>query len=128
MIALMIVIAIIGILAVVAFPVYDTYRNRTRFSEAVLAVGNYRTGIAAAAQSGRFATLNDIDAGTNGVPPAVVRTATLHGIDVVNGVVTVTWKNDGTSLAGVNFTITAQSPTPPVNWVPGGSCVALGYC
>ena len=41
----MIVIAIIGILASVALPAYQTYTKKAKFSEVVLAVGSIRTAI-----------------------------------------------------------------------------------
>lgn len=45
LIELMIVIAIIGILASVALPAYQTYTKKAKFSEVVLAVGSIRTAI-----------------------------------------------------------------------------------
>ena len=128
LIELMIVTIIIGVLASMAMPAYNAYRNEARFTEALLAVGDFRSSVSVQAQSGRFTALSQIDSGTNGIPPSQVRTATLHGIDVVDGVVTVTWKNDGTDLAGVTFTLTASGVAPPIEWTIGGSCVALGYC
>ncbi len=128
LIELMIVTAIIGILVSVALPAYDLYRNRARFSEAILAIGFYRAAILVQAHSDRFTTLADVDAGTNGIPPTQAQTATIHGIDVVNGVITVTWMADGTDLAGITYTLAAQGVTPPISWVQGGTCVNGGYC
>ncbi len=128
LIELMIVTAIIGILVSVALPAYDLYRNRARFSEAILAIGFYRASILVQAHSDRFGSLADVDAGTNGIPPAQAQAATTHGIDVQDGVITVTWMADGSDLAGTTYTIAAQGIVPPVVWVPGGSCVTGGYC
>lgn len=128
LIELLIVVAIIGILASVALPAYDLYRNRTRFAEAILAVGFYRAAILTQAHSDRFTALDDVDAGTNGIPPAQVQDGNTHGIDVENGIITVTWMADGTDLAGVTYTLTASGVEPPIQWATGGSCVAAGYC
>lgn len=128
LIELMMVTLIIGVLVALAMPAYNAYRNEARFTEALLAIGDHRSSISVQAQSGRFTALTDVDSGTLGIPPAQVRTTTLHGIDVVDGVVTVTWKNDSTDLDGVTFSLTASSHLPPIEWTTGGTCVALGYC
>lgn len=128
LIELMIVVAIIGILASVALPAYDLYRNRARFAEAILAIGFYRGAILVQAHSDRFTDISEVDAGTNGIPPIQPQAASTHGIDVVDGVITVTWMADGTDLAGTTYTLAAQGVVPPVTWVSGGSCVTGGYC
>ena len=128
LIELMIVTAIIGILVSVALPAYDLCRNRARFSEAILAIGFYRAAILVQAHADRFNSLADVDAATNGIPPAQAQAASTHGITVADGVITVTWMADGTDLAGITYTLAAQSVTPPITWVSGGSCVNGGYC
>ena len=128
LIELMIVVAIIGILAGVALPAYNLYRNKARFAEAILAIGFHRGAILVQAHSDRFDSLADVDAGTNGIPPTQAQAASTHGIDVLNGVITVSWMADGTDLAGTTYTLTAQGVVPPVIWVSAGSCVADGYC
>lgn len=128
LIELMIVTAIIGILVSVALPAYDLYRNRARFSEAILAIGFYRAAILVQAHADRFNSLADVDAGTNGIPPNQAQAASTHGISVADGVITVTWMADGTDLAGITYTLAAQTVTPPITWVSGGSCVIGGYC
>jgi|TARA_B100002003_G_C13833369_1_gene409483 type IV pilus assembly protein PilA len=128
LIELMIVTAIIGILVSIALPAYDLYRNRARFSEAILAIGTYQAAILLDAHSDRFTALADVDAGSQGIPATQAQAASTHGIDVLNGVITVTWMADGSDLAGTTYTLAAQGVTPPIQWVKGGSCETGGYC
>lgn len=128
LIELMIVTAIIGILVSVALPAYDLYRNRARFAEAILGIGYHRAAIITQAHSDRFNNLTDVDSGTNGIPPTVVASTNTHGIDVLDGTITLTWRNDGTDLQGVTYTLSASSTTPPIQWTTGGTCVGFGYC
>lgn len=128
LIELMIVTAIIGILVSVAIPAYDLYRNKARFSEAILAIGYHRATIETNVFSGRFSALTDVDAGAFGIPATTAPTATTHGYDVVDGTVTLTWMTDGTDIDGVTYSLTASGVTPPIQWTAGGTCINLGYC
>ncbi len=128
LIELMIVTAIIGILVSVALPAYDLYRNRARFSEAILGIGYHRAAIITQAHSDRFGSLANVDSGTNGIPPTQAVGNSTHGITVVDGQITLTWMSDGSDLQGVTYTLTPNGITPPIQWTSGGSCVALGYC
>jgi len=56
LIELMIVVAIIGILAAVALPVYQDYRVRTKMSEAMMAASTCRTAMTEAVQSAAAST------------------------------------------------------------------------
>ena len=128
LIELMIVVAIIGILASVALPAYTLYQNSARFTEAILAIGSNRSAMAVASAAGRVTALTDFDSSSNGLPPVQTVAADTHGISVTDGVITIVWKSDGTSLDCVTYTLAAQGFLPPIQWVSGGTCIAGGYC
>ncbi|MCG8382468.1 MAG: prepilin-type N-terminal cleavage/methylation domain-containing protein [Gammaproteobacteria bacterium] len=125
LIELMIVIAIIGILAAVAVPQYQTYTKRAQFAEVVLAATPFKTAFLLAAQRGRLSALADADAGTHGIPAAVGASGVVTSATMADGVITAT----GTAAVdSATYTLTANGVTPPVQWTEGGTCLTAGMC
>jgi type IV pilus assembly protein PilA len=134
LIELMIVVAIIGILAAVALPAYKTYADRAKFVEATLEVKPSKSAILIAIETkrntatGAKLALADLDEKVYGIAPDTLPTLTAHGVTVINGVITVTWKKDTSDLDGVTYTMTPKSATPPIQWDIGGTCLEKGFC
>jgi len=140
LIELMIVIAIIGILASVALPAYQTYTNKAKFSEVVLATSNVKSAVEICGQT-RATTA---DFGAVCVPGGVSATGQASGVldvgasgyvasvatvggGVASVVTTGTSQNIGAAPATyiITGTLTAAGQ---VTWVPSGTCEAQGWC
>jgi type IV pilus assembly protein PilA len=137
LIELMIVIAIIGILAAIALPAYNTYMAKARFSEVVLSTAAMKTAMEVCVQGGD--TLASCDDG--GVTNAGIRVAgSAAGAADGNFVATSVLPGDGsgvitaTAIVGNGLNGETYTLTPTVNaantitWAEGGTCLAASFC
>ena len=143
LIELMIVIAIIGILASVALPAYQTYTKKANFSEVVLATGPIKTAMELCIQQAN--TLVDCaDGGTTNA--GIVVAAALAGaaanaaaadsnlsavaMAATTGIITST-ADAALDVATVTQTITFTPVVTALNsvtWTIGGTCLVGGLC
>ncbi len=121
LIELMIVIAIIGILAAVALPAYQTYVKKAKFTEVVLATAPAKIAIEIAMQRGEVKA--DMDSGSHGII-ALGATGYITSVAIADGVITATGSSDVDSKT---YILTAGT-TVPVQWTASGTCVAAGLC
>ncbi|AKH37407.1 MULTISPECIES: pilin [Nitrosomonas] len=133
LIELMIVVAIIGILAAVAIPSYQTYTKKARFSEVVAAAAPLKLGIETCFQDKRDMT--NCTNGANGVPAAVgangyVQSGTVGGNAELTAAITMKAAKDKDGLNEETYILTGTAATKdsPIQWVKTGSCVAAAIC
>jgi type IV pilus assembly protein PilA len=130
LIELMIVIAIIGILAAVAMPAYQTYADRARFSEVVLATTPFKSAAEVAVQTGRTNVLTALDAGALGIPNAIGAGNSVGQyvgtVGMTDGVITAVSQNIRSGNS--SFTLTANIVQGCIRWQEGGACLNAGLC
>jgi len=143
LIELMIVIAIIGILAAIAVPQYQTYVNKAKFSEVVNSVTPFKLAVElctvqTSSTAANFGT-NCGSSGTNGIPTAVVASANAGSYVSTVVVTAATAEIVATATAALGGKTYELLPTfnPTANasalliWsvdTNNSTCIAAGYC
>ncbi len=138
LIELMIVVAIIGILASIALPAYQTYTNKAKFSEVILATSPQKTAIELCAQTANLSNNFNADCinGQNGVNDLGAATGYVASVKVTAGtaptdvVITATSQNIGSAAKTYILTGSIANATAngQVTWAKTGTCIAAGWC
>ena len=131
LIELMIVVAIIGILASIAIPSYQTYTKKARFTEVIMAATAPKSGVEVCAQT--LGTLTGCTSGTNGVPVDIAAgtdTGAVDSVTTFDGVVTVVPAVANGILASDTYILTPTMETSgKITWSSVGSgCLATALC
>jgi type IV pilus assembly protein PilA len=133
LIELLIVIAIIGILAAIAVPQYQTYTNKAKFSEVVQATAPFKIGVELCAyNTGALSACGNGNA-TGEVPPAVttangyVASVTTSSAGVITATATASIPGSPTYI--LTPALGASSDSAILNWTVSGTCrTTYGYC
>ncbi len=153
LIELMIVVAIIGILAAVALPAYQTYTKKAKFAEVVSAISPFKLAAELCFQELGTLVLNADPVigcrnGSGGIPPVTPAAAgtgrVLGGSGAITGgtgaapfitIITMTAIGvvGGAAAGGLNgetYILTGTSPAigSPLTWGKTGTCVVAGIC
>lgn len=129
LIELLVVIAIVGILMAVGIPTYQSYTRRAHFTEVVQAAAPYKLGVMECYQM--TGKLDNCEAGTNGVPTAIISGEGAGLIDAITvseqGVITVTPKDEFGIESQDTYVLTPAITNGHVRWKTSGGGVSLGY-
>ncbi len=136
LIELMIVVAIIGILAAVAIPAYQSYTLKAKFTEVVLATSNLKTQVEVCAQD--LGSVTGCTSNTNGINLDITDATSgakgnIASVTTLNGVITATAVGTGgTTPAPVNgltaqtYILTPTFANSKVTWAVTGTCKNAG--
>ena len=124
LIELMIVVAIIGILAAIALPAYQSYVKKAKFAEVISIADGYKSAVGICVSE--LNTLTGCTAGTNGIPAAITAaTGNVATLAVADGVITATGV---AAVDGKTYILTPTLGTGAITWANSGDCIAASLC
>lgn len=127
LIELMIVIAIIGILAAIAIPAYQTYIKKAAYSEVISAMTSSKTAVDVC--YAEEADLTKCDNGSGGIPAAAAASTVkaFNSLAVVDGVITAT-PNAYKGIAATETCVLTPTVTGDrLTWAYSGDCLSNNY-
>lgn len=127
LIELMIVVAIIGILASVAIPSYQTYTQKAHYAEVIMAASAAKTGVELCAQLTNGITA--CDSGQNSVPLDIATASgAVTSVTTLDGVIKVVPVARNGIAAASDYILTPEIVAGKVRWTVSGGCISVGLC
>jgi len=141
----MVVIAIIGILAAIAVPQYQTYTKKAKFSEVSGATAPFKLGVELCAVDQNLTSAstftatncglvgsNDVPAGITASSGGIVATVGVSSSAVITATAVGTAGSASNGMNGETYiltpTLNAAGAAGLISWAKSGSCVTAGIC
>ena len=134
LIELMIVIAIIGILAAIALPAYQTYTKKAKFTEVVLAASSVKSAVDVCFQTRGAGSLSNCDtmAKVGAIPADAAAGQHVGSVDIVKSgtIPVITATGNASTVGALTYTLTPTvvASANTLTWESNGTCVANGLC
>lgn len=128
LIEILIVIAIIGILIMIAIPSYRIYTRRAHYIEVIQSTSPYKIGVEECYQT--TANLKNCSSGSNGIPPQFTSgkgSGLVNKISVKAGVIQVTPKTVYGITSKDTYILTPTVEGNQLVWKASGGGVSVGY-
>jgi len=121
LVELMIVIVIIGILAGIGIPSYQSYLQKAKFTQVITNTQPYKLAVSLALQQGEHIT--ELNNGQHGIPSDTHNNESIDSIIVQSGIITAT---ASTKAGGYTYILTPDSVGS--EWTVSGTCINAGVC